>query len=77
MPEEMSNEELSQRMKDVKGKIEESEKKKMQLQVRKDDLKTKISDMEPKIQEAFGTTDPEKLREKKSEFIEELSKIEL
>lgn len=74
---EMSNEELSQKMKEVKAKIEDSEKKKMQLTVKKDDLQGKIKEMEPKIQEAFGTTDINELLAKKATFIDELSAIEL
>lgn len=60
--------ELKEKIAKLRSDIDNAKSEKARLELRKEQLETELKDLEPKIQEKFGTLDYDKLMESKNEL---------
>ena len=75
--ENMTNQEISEKIKDLEGKIDTLKTEKTTIDVKLSQAKEKKLELEAEIKEVFGTTDLGELEKIREAFIKELEEIQL
>ena len=75
--ENMTNQEISEKIKDLEGKIDTLKTEKTTIDVKLSQAKEKKLELEAEIKEVFGTTDLGELEKIREAFIKELAEIQL
>lgn len=73
----LDNTQIRQKLEAVKGKISELDREKAQLEVKRDDYQKKVTELEPQVQELFGTTDSEELAKVRDDLLKQLEELNL
>lgn len=73
----MTNQEISEKIKDLEGKIDTLKTEKTTIDVKLSQAKEKKLELEAEIKEVFGTTDLGELEKIREAFIKELEEIQL
>lgn len=73
----MTNQEISEKIKDLEGKIDTLKTEKTTIDVKLSQAKEKKLELEAEIKEVFGTTDLGELEKIREAFIKELAEIQL